>query len=318
MAAEARIEVWKSIEKKIAGTSDEPKILVDKKMVASRSKDVADYMKERWPNMTTETSATDRVVFPGIASPYFFMAGISGSNIWQMAATYAGIGRDAVAFVQIADERNLKVLAYNFTDEPIKGAVIPWLLEVGGTYDVVAGVDEDGDDEPDVAVPTVPFALDRRGKRCWVNLVPKKTTIIRLKQTKAGRGGDLFPDLAIVPEEFGYISQWPEIEVVVHNIGSLSAEDIKLTASEILPSGEVKKIGDAHISYIAWPQDFEAATMRVGFGYTPKAKTARIRVEIDPEGKIDEITEVNNIAECEMTFDMTPRKKKPAAGRGGR
>ena len=83
-----------------------------------------------------------------------------------------------------------------------------------------------------------------------------------------------------------------------------------------MPSGEVKKIGDAHIPYMAWPRDFEAATMRVGFGYTPKAKTARIRVEIDPEGRIDEITEVNNIAEREMTFPVVAKKKAPPAGSG--
>ena len=285
---------WDAIQKRVTASDQQPKKLHEKDEVASRCRWVANYMKERWPNMTTETAATDRVLFPGIADPYSMMAGADGESIWQMAATYAGIGRDAVAFVQIADERQLKIIMYNFRDEPLKGAIIPWLLETGGHYEVHSGVDRSDDDEIDGPGTTQNFILDRRGKRCWVDLAPSATTVVRFRQVKAGDGGKRLADLALAEEEMAYDSKWGEIEAVVHNIGSAPAEDIRVVFSELSESGEKELIGESHIPYLAWPRDLEPIAMRIAVAYKPAKALHRIVVEVDANGQIDEITTTNN------------------------
>ncbi|MFC1734969.1 hypothetical protein ACFL1X_02565 [Candidatus Hydrogenedentota bacterium] len=311
---------WKTIEKRITGKAGAPKITYEPDYVAKRVQWVADYMEERWPNLTTETAATDRVAFPGIIDPYMIMSGATGDSIMQMYATYAGMGKDAVAFVQAADERYLQVLAYNFTEKPLDASIIPWMLEVGGTYEVVYGADTNGDQTIDKGKKVEKFTLDRRGKRCAVTLAPRRTMVIKLKQTKAGRGGGFFPDLAIVEEEISYSPRWEELEVVLHNIGAKSVENILVTASAVSPSGKAVKIGSTQVSYMPWSRDLEPSRMRVGIAYKPKSEVVRIRIEVDPNGKIDEITPINNTAEKELTFDLSKlgRPKKPASSGGRR
>ena len=292
--ATGAVERWSSIQKRVNGSDQPPKILYEKEAVASRCQWVADYMEERWPNMTTETSATDRVLFPGIADPYSIMAGANGESIWQMAATYAGIGRDAVAFVQAADQRHLRILMYNFSSDPLKAAIIPWLLEAGGSYQVHSGADRNGDDAIDGPGITQNFVLDRRGQRCRVNLPPRTTTVVLFNQIRSGRGSRCVADLALTEQEVAYDSRWGEIEAVVHNIGSAPVEDIRIVFSEFLSSGRKQTIGESHIPYLAWPRDLEPIAMRVAVAFRPTKDTHHIVVEVDPDGQVDEITATNN------------------------
>lgn len=284
--------------------------------VAAGARNVSGRVKLWWPIMTTETSATDRVIFPGIGTPYFVMSGGG-------AVTYTGLGRDATVYLPFADKERLKTVFYNFKSEPIKAAVIPWRLDLGGTYEVVSGIDTDQDGEVDSDEETRSFVLDRYGKRLQVALAPKQTTIVEFTRTQLGRGGRLLADLAIVSDEIIYHPDERQLEVTVHNVGSAPAEDFDVVFFSVPPAGEKQEIGRAKISYLAWPSDFEPKTMRVGMQFSLQSQTDRIRVEVDPDDRIEEITPTNNVAERELRRDPEEVREEetttaPARASGGR
>jgi len=62
------------------------------------------------------------------------------------------------------------------------------------------------------------------------------------------------------------------------------------------PAAGGKEIGRQTIPHIAAPIDLDPKMVRLGFPYDMEGREHTIYAVVDPEGAIDEITEVNNSA----------------------
>ncbi len=291
------------------GETPEAPQLVTRQQVIDRSNFVVQQTNRYWPVLTTETSATDRVAFAGIADPFFLM---TGTRDLKPSVTYSGVGRDFAAYVERADERTLKLFIYNFAADEVPVSLTTWKLDLGGTYQLRAGIDSNDDGNIDTVTLDDSFVLHQRGQQTTVSLAGRQTTMIEIRQTAPGRGGSLAADLAVVPDEIKYSIWTRELQATIHNIGSLAAGTFEVGFVESSPSGR-KLAGVATIPKLTWSEDLESKSMTVAVPYVPQQSNVRITVVIDEVDRINEISERNNTATRRFEFDLeevnAPRNK---------
>ncbi|MDP6557363.1 MAG: CARDB domain-containing protein [Pirellulaceae bacterium] len=298
--------IWQRIEKAQTSVNmDEPPILVDKADVLKRMNIVRREAKRKWPVLTTETSATDRVGFRGIADPFLIM---TGARDMKPSVTYSGVGRDFAAFVKQTDERYLNIVMYNFASRETRTAITPWKLDVGGTYRIRTGVDTDNDDDPDKDIAESSFILNRRGKRIEFVLAPRTTTVIEVRQENPGRGTTPQADLAVISQEIKYSIWTRDLQVRIHNVGSQAAKKIRVTFYEgtgtVRSEGVRKKIGEVTVPHLSWPLDLAAKSLTVSVPYVPTRSSVPITVVVDERESIVELCESNNLAIRRFEFDL--------------
>jgi len=262
-------------------------------------------LRARWPVMTTEASATDRVAFPGIVDPYLiYTGGLVGRGVGSLTAavTYTGIGRDFAAFLTKSSSRELSLSLYSFRQGPVNVGIRPWALEIGGTYQVIVAPDRNDDGSPDEPSTVAEFTLAQRGQPCPVKLAGRTPYIISFKQTAKGRGQKPMPDLSLWDGDIEYHAEKGYLTVRVHNTGTMEASDIQVVVYEGTPA-KGKVIARGTVSYLAWPNNFLPQTFRLGWRYSPRSRATTFTAVIDPEHKIEEICESNNSAVRSLAFD---------------
>ena len=317
-------QYWPRIQRALdASGMPDPPVLIDRSQVLSRMQHVTEKTKRFWPVLTTETSASDRVAFPGIADPFLIMTGASSSDL-KPSVTYSGVGREFAAFVKHADERHLTTVIYNFANADVKAAITPWTLNVGGSYLVRVGIDVNGDGHMDDTIHEKPFKLDRRGQRISFPLPAGTISIVEVRQTQSGRATDLMADPAVVPEEIKYSIWTRDLSATVHNIGSRVATNVRVTFYESDSAGisgktqTPQKIGETVIPHLSWPMDLSAKSRRVAVPYVPKKTPVTIIVVVDEPDDVEELSETNNRATrlLELTLDdvRAPRNRVGEVG----
>jgi len=299
---------------------------IDRDRIFFDSKKTRDTLHAHWPVKTTEALATDRVAYPGIVNPFFHMTGggMRGGRAsvgsLQSAVTYENTGRDFAAYTPVADARHLKVAIYMFHDQPSKVGFCPWLLEVGGEYDVVAGPDADNDDRIDSVDHRSSFTLETRGQPLYLQVPARRTYIVQIRQTRAGVGERvLLPDPAVGASDFAFKDRAGIITVNVHNIGSADVRNLVVSFYDGDPEKGGTGIGSALIANIPAPNDFDPRTVRVGTFWRPSKPQHTIFAVLDPDNEMREVAESNNKAHADMQFDLSqPDENRPAAqaGRG--
>ena len=293
--------IWKRVEKsRSSAKTDEAPILFDKADVVKRMNAVRRETKRKWPVLTTETSATDRVGFRGIADPFFVM---TGARNMKPSVTYSGVGRNFAAFVKQTNKRSLTIVMYNFAAQETQAAVTPWKLDVGGTYRIRTGVDTDNDDEPEQDVSEKSFVLNRRGQQVGFVLAPRATTVIEIRQTKPGREAALYADLAVISQEIKYSIWTRDLQVTIHNVGSRSAKKFRVTFYEGNKQNS-KKIGEVAVPHLSWPLDLTAKLLTVSIPYVPTRSRVPITVVVDESESIEELCESNNRAIRRFEFNL--------------
>ena len=287
--------------------------------------DIIDYSKRvlfitesKWPLMTTEASATDRVLFHGVCDPFFiYTGGQFGGPFLRAAVTYENTTRKFAAAVLGADPQGLRILYYSLTDSEREISLVPWELEAGGTYSLTYGPDDDADGKMDSVESASEFVLTQRGKPIPVKIKPKQTYLIEIDQIKRGKGADLAPDPGLSHVDIRYHEEASQILVRIHNVGSLSIRDVEVAAYLGDPAKGGELIGVERIPNIEAPIDLEPRAVTVGFRYDLSQKPRDIYIVIDPEDKIqDEITTFNNTAHKilpEAPVKDAPKKKSAGA-----
>ena len=295
--------IWKRLEKLRSATiRGEVPVLIEKSEVLEKMDRVRREAKQRWPVLTTEASATDRVGFRGIADPFSIMTGAGGT---KPSVTYSGVGRDFAAFVRRQDEHLLEIVTYSFCDEERLATLTPWKLEVGGRYRIRSGADTTGDDRPDTGITESTFTLARRGERVGISLPPRQTTVIEIQQVQEGWGTPLLADLALVPAEIKYSIWTRDVQTTLHNVGAKSADKIHVTFYESSgPDTERRKIGAVVVPHLSWPMDLTAKTLTIGLHYIPTSSKVTLSVVVDELNLIPELCESNNEASRTFAFDL--------------
>ena len=101
--------------------------------VAEKCAGIVRAIRKRWPVMTTEASATDRVGFPGVVDIYRLYSGGTSRGVATLpvAATYRGIERDFASFITRTTEDQLSIRLYAFRGGDVEMSIVPWALAMG-------------------------------------------------------------------------------------------------------------------------------------------------------------------------------------------
>ncbi|MFC1736885.1 CARDB domain-containing protein [Candidatus Hydrogenedentota bacterium] len=288
--------------------------------VVEMCKGSIDVFRKRWPKMTTEASATDRIGFHGISLTLKMMTGGGAASTSTIATslTYQGVGRDIAGFVTENSLNDLTFTVYVFRDGKIDMGVRPWDLQQGWTYKVTVSTDTDHDGKPDGTDTVTEYDLTQRGKLCSFTVEGRKTHIVRIEKLKKSGSTGLLPDLAMSDRDIFYNAEQRRIFVKVHNTGSAQAGETPVILYEGSPeSGKV--IGKAMLTQLDWPKTFDPQTMKFGWGYSPKSKEATFTAVVDPDNIHEEIAETNNQVTRTIRFGekkkVAVKKKKLSGGR---
>jgi acetyl esterase/lipase len=280
----------------------------DKRAVAESTSGMADWIRKRWPHMTTEASQTDRIAYyPEMVS---FYVGADAMGVFQglplMAVTYANAGKDFAGLVERASLKDLKLHLYSFHAEPRTLGLRPWLLEAGGEYNLRYGVDRDDDGTIDQLLSERRFTLEARGSQLDIDIPPGEVVVVEVAQVKAPAAGPMNntpADLAVCDEDIRvaddeHLGQL-ELDIRVHNIGGSEANDVVVETYLQKPGGQPELVERGILSGIDAPLALDPQSTRMGvwLGEKKLADGDTVTVRVDPQNTIHEINEQNNAAQ---------------------
>lgn len=233
-----------------------------------------EFAARRWPHVTTEMIATDRVYFPGMGNAVRVSTG-TGLVGTRPIVTYTGLGREFAAAVLSADARSLRVALYSFAHTAKSVGVEPWLLDVGAEYRIEAGPDADADGRPDSVVTAQVQRLTHRGGEFSVNLPARRAMIVRIGHEAGEPARSLAPDLAVSSRDIAFVPEYRRIDVTVHNVGAEAAGSFDVA----LYSGD-RLVGRNRVPHLPAPDALVPSTVRLGFQFIPDAPRGRFSAKI--------------------------------------
>ncbi len=261
------------------------------------------YARQRWPHVTTEMIATDRVYYPGLGNAVRLSTGIGLVGTGPLV-TYTGLGREFAAVVLAADARSLRVQLFSFHPEPRSAELVPWLLDVGPNYKVTSGLDSDVDGHPDQAPVTVLRQLVHRGQGFAVE-VPSRTAVVVDIRYESGEPSQAHAaDLALSRQDIEFVPEYRRVDVTVHNVGAAAARAFDVA---VYRGGEL--VGRRTVPHLPAPSSLVPSTVRVGFPFSPTEDAGRFRAVLDEGGQVPEITERNNSAQAELATPSVPKRR---------
>jgi hypothetical protein len=204
------------------------------------------------------------------------------------------VNKNFAAAVAAQDDRGLKILAYNFEDFPQEVDLHFWRLP-SGDYRFRLGPDRNFDDHLDEATQTFSFPLRHRGDKVTFRLPSQVLHVIEVTRTQ-----DAPPlrwpltDLAMGEEDVQVErtgdGEW-KVAVTVHNIGSAPAPAFEVA----LVDSSGKKVAVKRVAGLDASLDLEPKRTSVAFAGRGQCRPAGLSVQVDPDDRIYEITEVNNV-----------------------
>jgi len=194
--------------------------------------------------------------------------------------------RSAAILIPDASPERMTVIAYNLEKIPVTAVMTGWDVEPG-KWEVVQGIDTDGDDRADRDITKRRVGFERT-KTLEFTFPPRKTTVITLKLKKKGTPYWKRPDLGMSRDDV--VVKDGRVSVTVHSIGSVDAPASTVALCD--ERGTV--IASAPVPALRAPLDFEPKTAEVSLSVPPGTPLEGLRVCIDPEDELLEITERNN------------------------
>jgi hypothetical protein len=303
----------------IEGRQGDLEIRLTRQQIREWSKDVLETLIWRWPLMTTESSATDRVYFGGWMRPLIVYSGgqFTGRG-FEADITYENTTRHFAAAVLGADAQGFRLLYHSLTGDAREIGIVPWTLEPTGQYVLRYGPDRDEDNQWDAVVEERTFTWPQRGAPIRIDVESATTYVVEVEQLTRGTRPRLAPDPAIAASDIRKVEDADQLFVRVHNIGSQSVQNVKVALFDGDPDTGGRRIGTALVPNIEAPVNLAARHVTVGINWAPTEQQHEIHVVLDPDGDIQsEITTFNNRAHT--TIRRTPKavqqksRKRPVA-----
>ena len=185
-----------------------------------------------------------------------------------------------------ATTKNITVIAYNLEDVPVTAVMTGWDIEPG-KWEVLEGIDNDGDDKADFISGKRTLPFERTG-RLTFTFPPKKTTVLQLKLKNKGKSYWERPDLGIGEDDVKISGN--KISVTVHSLGSVDAPP----STVALVDANGKQIAASPVSALKAPIDLLPKTTEVTLTVPGGTNLKGCEVVIDPDKKLTEITRINN------------------------
>jgi hypothetical protein len=180
----------------------------------------------------------------------------------------------------------MTIIAHNMDDVPVTADLTGWNIEPG-RWEFVQGVDTDEDFAPDTGIEkqTVTF---ERSKSVTLTFPPHRTTVLTLRRTRKGTPYWKRPDIGIGDKDV--TASGSRVSVTVHSIGSVTAP----ASTVALVAADGSTLATADIPSLEAPLDFLPKTVDVTLTASSAAALEGAKVVLDPDGKLEEITEMNN------------------------
>jgi len=214
------------------------------------------------------------------------------------SVTWDGFGNNFAALVLDSTPESIKVYVYSFEEKPISGKMLLWRLNPGN-YTVSQGLDKDGDFQIDETITQKETSLISKPSQLTINIPPQQVHLISLDLISAihVKTDESLADLALTKSDIKLIREENDsgftLRIPVHNIGILDAVDFDLEVEIV--NGETIKKELVTIAEIKAPLDLspKIILMDIPLGEI-KEYNGRITISLDPDNRIDEITEKNN------------------------
>jgi hypothetical protein len=210
--------------------------------------------------------------YPGHAVSWRFPAPASDSSV--------------AVLVPQATPQSLKIVAYNLEQAPVRATMTGWEIDPG-KWEVVQGVDTNGGDSPDGKTTTRTVTFERT-RDLEFTLPPRTATVLNLRLVSPGKPYWERPDLGIGTEDVRVAGN--VVTVKVHSLGAVGAP----AASLSLIDAHGKRLATAAVPAMKAPTDLQPKAVEVRLTAPAGAWSAGARVVIDPDGRIEEITRMNN------------------------
>ncbi|MAE63625.1 MAG: hypothetical protein CMJ18_05085 [Phycisphaeraceae bacterium] len=263
------------------------------------------HMRFNLPMISSEVRGTDRIDL----QTFTLTGPLSGSWVdlvqpptfpvtWRVGADFAGV-------VQHADAASVRAIAYSFADAATRPTMRLWRLDPG-RYELRVGADADADGRFDSDdVEKVPFERRHRLSEVAFDLPSRTQCLVQIVQLEKGEAlPRRRPDLAVMPRDVtldgaARAGRTVRGRVVVHNIGSADAMDLRVRVTARLQGSGSKRIADVAVASLACPSDLVAKTAEATFAWTPRAAGAHV-LHVEVETDALEIHDGNNSAAVEV------------------
>lgn len=194
---------------------------------------------------------------------------------------------DVAIFLQSPSDTLIKVIAYNLKDNPVKALMTAWNLKPGN-WKIRTGADINDDQLIDGAGIISNVEVER-GSDIEIDFKSKGYSIIELSLNDPSEDNfDLLPDLAIGVEDIKITDK--TLTVRVHNVGSAASPETRIEIKDSFG----KIVGTASVPPLNAPTDLLPKWKDIKIDLFENINLRGGSVQIDPEGKINEITLINS------------------------
>jgi len=203
---------------------------------------------------------------------------------WRFAAP-ANDGSVAI-LIPNATPTGFKVIAYNLETTPVHAAMTGWNIDPG-VWEITQGIDTNNDDSADQAIESRTVTFER-SRALELTFAPRATTVLTFKLKTPGVPYWQRPDLGISRADVTV--GMDALLVTVHSLGSVPAPESRM----VFRTAEGSVVASSVIPPLPAPVDLFPRTEVITLQLPRGTKTAGGAVVIDPDGRLQEITTVNN------------------------
>ena len=185
----------------------------------------------------------------------------------------------------------MTIIAHNMDDVPVTADLTGWNIEPG-RWEIVQGVDTDKDFTADTGIEKQTIAFER-SKSVTLTFPPHRTTVLKLRRTRKGTPYWKRPDIGIGEKDVTVSGS--RVRVTIHSIGSVKAP----ASTAALVAADGSTLASAVVPALDAPLDYLPKTAEVTLTAPSGTDLDGVRVVLDPDGKLEEITEMNNSVDVE-------------------
>jgi hypothetical protein len=194
---------------------------------------------------------------------------------------------DVAIFLQSPSDTLIRVIAYNLKGNPVKALMTAWDLKPG-KWKIRTGTDINDDLLIDGAGITRIIETER-GSDIEIDFKSKGYSIIELSLIEPSKNNyEMLSDLAIGTEDIKVIDK--TMIVRVHNVGSVPSPETKIEIRDSVG----KIVGTALVPPLDAPLDLLPKWEDIKIDLLENINLSGGTVQLDPEGKIKEITIINS------------------------
>ena len=194
---------------------------------------------------------------------------------------------DLAILMPLASEREFTVIAYNLSDQTVKADMTGWMIDPG-MWEMVKGIDRDGDDVMDSIDEKKTLAFERT-KSISLSFEPRVQTVITFKLKKKGKAYWKRHDLGIGPDDIARNGR--NLTVTVHSLGAVKSPVSRLA----LVTADGAILAEQLIPEIEAPLDLYPRTTDITLTIPAGADLNNATINIISPKKSPEITELNNV-----------------------